>query len=92
MSSVIRRRVLYRGRVQGVGFRATVRGLAAGRAVTGYVRNLADGTVELLAEGIVHDVEAFLVAIADRFSRHIEDAHVESLPAGDAPLSGFTIR
>ncbi|MBL8829940.1 MAG: acylphosphatase, partial [Planctomycetaceae bacterium] len=49
--SAIRRRVLFHGRVQGVGFRVTTRSIAQRFAVTGWVRNLPDGSVELLAEG-----------------------------------------
>ncbi len=43
------RQVLYSGRVQGVGFRAAVRGIAAGFDVTGWVKNLDDGRVEMQA-------------------------------------------
>jgi acylphosphatase len=57
--------VLYSGRVQGVGFRATVRQLACGYEVTGRVRNLADGRVELVAEGERSELEAFLKGIAE---------------------------
>ena len=46
-----RRVVHYSGRVQGVGFRYTVRTLATRFAVTGFVRNLADGRVQLVVEG-----------------------------------------
>ena len=46
-----RRRVVYTGRVHGVGFRFTARRIAGKVPVTGYVRNLPDGRVELLAEG-----------------------------------------
>ena len=46
-----RRRVVFSGRVQGVGFRFTCQSLARGFDVAGYVRNLADGRVELVAEG-----------------------------------------
>src|SRR5439155_885059 len=42
------KRVHYSGRVQGVGFRYTAQGLAADYAVAGYVRNLANGDVELV--------------------------------------------
>jgi acylphosphatase len=48
-SSAQRRRVLYTGHVQGVGFRFTVRELAQRFAVTGFVRNLSNGKVELVA-------------------------------------------
>jgi acylphosphatase len=56
--------VLYRGRVQGVGFRATVRHLARGYEVTGIVRNLPDGRVELVLEGAKAELQAFLEGIA----------------------------
>lgn len=59
------RRVFYEGRVQGVGFRYTVRQLAKGFDVTGWVRNLPDGRVELLAGGEPDEVEAFLAAITE---------------------------
>ena len=51
--------ILYSGRVQGVGFRYTVRTLATGYEVTGTVRNLPDGRVELTAEGRENELEAF---------------------------------
>lgn len=58
-------RVLYSGHVQGVGFRYTARTVAAGFEVTGIVRNLPDGRVELLAEGSKNELEAFRQAIQD---------------------------
>jgi acylphosphatase len=56
---------LYAGRVQGVGFRYTVKTLATGFEVTGTVRNLADGRVEMIVEGEKSEVEAFLQAIQE---------------------------
>lgn len=56
-------RVFFTGRVQGVGFRYTVRSLAAGFEATGAVRNLPDGRVEFTAEGAPAELEAFLEAI-----------------------------
>jgi acylphosphatase len=55
--------VFYSGRVQGVGFRVTARSLACGYDVTGIVRNLPDGRVELVAEGVRSELEAFLAGI-----------------------------
>jgi acylphosphatase len=55
----------YSGRVQGVGFRYTVRSVALGFDVTGTVRNLPDGRVELVAEGEKLELEAFRRAIQD---------------------------
>ena len=64
------------GTVQGVGFRYTVKSLATGFEVTGMVRNLPDGRVELAAEGAKEELEAFRRAIQDcevgRFIRNEE--------------------
>jgi acylphosphatase len=86
----IGRRVRYFGRVQGVGFRYAARKLAAGSAVAGYVRNLRDGSVELLAEGETPDVEAFLRAVALGLQGYIERTEVTDEPA--TGLKDFTIR
>ena len=59
------RHVFYEGRVQGVGFRITVRQVATGFDVTGWIRNLPDGRVELLAAGEPAEIDAFLQAIRD---------------------------
>lgn len=60
-----RLRVYYEGTVQGVGFRFTVKTLAAGFEVVGTVRNLADGRVELTAEGEREELSAFQQAIRE---------------------------
>lgn len=57
--------VFYSGRVQGVGFRYTVKQTAMGFEVTGMVRNLPDGRVELVAEGVREEVTAFQEAIRE---------------------------
>ena len=56
--------VFYEGRVQGVGFRFTVRHIAKGFDLTGWVRNLPDGRVELQISGDEEEVRAFLDQIA----------------------------
>ena len=84
-------RVFYSGRVQGVGFRATVRGLACGYDVTGMARNLADGRVELVAEGERSELEAFLKAIEEsELSGFIGAAKVDWKDA-EGGLRGFRI-
>lgn len=65
MSSRKRLHVLYSGRVQGVGFRYTAKTVATGFEVTGIVRNLADGRVELIAEGLKDELEGFQQAIRE---------------------------
>jgi acylphosphatase len=77
------KRVRYFGRVQGVGFRYTVNGLAKGYAVAGHVRNLADGSVELVAEGAADQVQGLLAAIHRRMAGYIErDTITDEAPTG----------
>ena len=56
---------LYSGHVQGIGFRYAVKRLTTSFEVTGTVRNLPDGRVELAAEGAKEELEAFLEAVRD---------------------------
>jgi acylphosphatase len=86
----VRKRVLYTGRVQGVGFRFTAQEIARGYPVAGYVRNLPGGRVELAAEGEPADVDDFLQAIARRWSGSISD--VEESVETPQGLTGFAIR
>jgi acylphosphatase len=60
-----RLQVWYSGHVQGVGFRYTVKALTPGFEVTGTIRNLPDGRVELVAEGAKDELRAFQQAIRD---------------------------
>jgi acylphosphatase len=84
------KRVLYSGRVQGVGFRYTAQRLAASYPVAGYVRNLPSGEVELVAEGEDHVVEAFLAAVAQHMAGYISNTTVQdAAPTGQR---GFRIR
>jgi acylphosphatase len=62
--------ILYSGTVQGVGFRYSVKSVANGFEITGTVRNLADGRVELLAEGVKDELEAFRHGIRDSGLAH----------------------
>ena len=86
-----RREVFYTGRVQGVGFRFTVRSLAADYAVTGYVRNLSDGRVELVAEGPADEVAGLLDDVRRTFSRYIRDVQETNVTPGGR-FTGFEIR
>ncbi len=88
---MIRRRVIVRGRVQGVFFRDTTRRRAAEAGVSGWVTNRADGAVEAVFEGDAEAVER-LVRFASEGPRGaaVEEAEVsEEEPEG---LSGFEIR
>jgi acylphosphatase len=84
------KRVQYSGRVQGVGFRYMVQALAPAYPVAGWVRNLANGDVELVAEGPPEEVDAFLKAVARRMADYIERSEVAEHPPSN--LQGFRIR
>ena len=78
---MVRRTVHYAGRVQGVGFRFTAQRVAAGYDVTGYVRNLPDGRVEMIIEGDPDQVEVALDDLADRMADYIRQTQIDQSPA-----------
>jgi acylphosphatase len=79
------RHVFYEGRVQGVGFRYTVKRIARGFDVVGWVRNLDDGRVELQVSGDEAEVESFLEDITEsELKSHIKKVEVQTIP----PLQG----
>jgi acylphosphatase len=89
---MIAKRTIFEGRVQGVGFRYTVKQLATGFEVIGNVRNLPDGTVELNLMGEEEEVEEFIREIVEEstLSHYIKTV----LSTDIAPLEnvvGFTI-
>lgn len=86
-----RLRAIYRGRVQGVGFRMTVRDLASSLDVTGEVCNRADGSVEVQAEGEEAGLERLLQAIDDAMGRNIADRQLDWQDAVQPRWSGFQI-
>jgi acylphosphatase len=87
---VVRRVVHYSGHVQGVGFRYTARRIAQNHEVTGYVRNLPDGRVELVAEGTRSHVDGFLDHVQSAMHSYISETITDDLdPSGG--LEGFSI-
>ena len=83
--------VLYSGRVQGVGFRATVRWLARGYDVVGTVRNLPDGRVELMAEATRPELEAFLTGVDESELSGFIAKKSETWQEAQGNLRGFAI-
>jgi acylphosphatase len=89
---MVARQVFYSGRVQGVGFRYTVRRIAGGYEVTGWVKNLPDGRVELQAMSADgEELEGFLQAIKDSsLGGNIKNTE-EHVIAPMAGMRGFSI-
>ena len=83
--------VLFSGRVQGVGFRYTTQQTAAGYEVGGYVRNLPDGRVEMVAQGAASELERFLAGIQAAMAGHIRDQSIDR-SAGTGEFRSFDIR
>lgn len=83
--------VLYAGRVQGVGFRYTVQRLASGFEVTGAVRNLPDGRVELLAEGSQDELDAFRQAVRESGLEHFIQSEKLRWDEAENVFRGFEI-
>jgi len=92
MSSETRVRIVVFGLVQGVGFRYAAREFAAACGVSGWVRNLPDGSVEIESQGCPSDV-ARIAAWANRGPRGgvVERVVVDPRPP-DSGETGFTIR
>ena len=88
---MIRRRVIVRGRVQGVFFRDSTRQRAQSRGVAGWVRNRPDGAVEAVFEGEAEAVAA-LVEFCRSGPRSAEVEQVEEVTEEPEGLAGFEIR
>ena len=95
---MIRKHIIAHGRVQAVGLRFTVTGFAKKYNVTGWVRNLYDGTVEMEVQGLDHRVELFLQELSsdrpggNRFIR-IDKLDITNIPSVNvADEKGFRAR
>jgi acylphosphatase len=83
--------VFFSGHVQGVGFRFAALQVAREFEVAGFVRNLADGRVEVAVEGRPAEIEAFVAAVGERMHGHIRKTE-RTGGTGPAQYQGFTIR
>lgn len=84
--------VVYSGHVQGVGFRYTTHSIARRFAVDGYVRNLPDGRVELVAVGESRELNQFLREVRERFQNQMRDEKIDVQPAAAGEFAGFDVR
>ena len=84
MSAKIRRTVHFTGHVQGVGFRYTAKAIADAFDVVGYVRNLSDGRVELVAEGEEAEINELIEEIRRKMEGFVRNhTYFDSPPTGE---------
>ena len=89
--AVERAHVIFSGFVQGVGFRFTTKMLASSYALTGWVRNLPDGTVEVETQGEKEEIRTFIDRIRSEMKRNIVEVKtVWKSPKADE--EGFVVR
>jgi acylphosphatase len=73
--------IIFIGRVQGVGFRFTVFNIANRYQLTGLVRNLTGGSVEMIAQGFSEDIDDCIQDIFESFAGHISQTKIEDIPS-----------
>ncbi len=91
MSETATERVIYTGHVQGVGFRYTVRSIARRYPVKGYVKNLPDGSVELVVQGRPEAVDGLVAEVARQFDGNIHHTERRPIQAAET-FTNFEIR
>jgi acylphosphatase len=83
--------IFFKGTVQGVGFRYTTRTLANECRLSGWVRNLPDGRVEVLAEGRREDIDRLCLRLHEHFEGYITGKTIAFAPASGS-FEDFQIR
>ena len=77
------KKIIFTGRVQGVGFRYTMHRISGEYAVTGYVKNLPDGTVEALVQGTSKTIDTFIDDVAKQMERNITRIDLQAVEKDD---------
>lgn len=91
MTEVTRDSVFFAGHVQGVGFRYSTLQVAKEFEVVGFVRNLADGRVQLEVEGKPDEIDAFVEAVQEKMHGYIRKTE-RTRQRRSGEFTGFTIR
>jgi len=87
---MIAKHIIFTGRVQGVGFRFTARRAASRRQLTGFVRNVPNGAVEMLAQGRSEDIDDCIQDLKEYFAGYLKETRIEEIPP-DPKYSDFKI-
>ena len=82
----IAKHIIFKGSIQGVGFRFTVMSVASRCKLAGFVRNLSDGSVEMSVQGSPQDVEDCINSIKETYESSISETKVNQIP----PDPGYT--
>ena len=77
---MVARHIIFIGRVQGVGFRFTAHRMANRHQLTGFVRNLSNGSVEMLVQGTADDIDDCIEDIKEYYPGHIRDMSINEIP------------
>ena len=87
--NITRWHIIFDGRVQGVGFRFTAQIYAAGLGLTGWVRNMYDGRVEMEIQGSPDDLSSLVSRLKSTPPIHITDCDIREIPIkeGEKKLS-----
>lgn len=91
MAGMMAKRIFYKGKVQGVGFRFGVRQIAEGFSVAGYASNLPDGRVEVFLQGDRGEVEAMEKEIGESHLAGFIRETIGTETQTDAGRKGFQI-
>ncbi len=87
---MIAKHIIFIGRVQGVGFRFTAHRMASRYRLAGFVRNLRDGTVEMLAQGPAEDIEDCVQDIREAMAGYVRKTVIDEVPL-DPKYTDFRI-
>lgn len=79
-AEMVAKHIIFTGHVQGVGFRFTAHRMAGRYHLTGFVRNLHDGTVEMLAQGPAEDIEECLRDIKEALAGYVRETLIDEVP------------
>ena len=88
---MVARHIIFVGRVQGVGFRFTAHRIAGRHQLTGFVRNLPNGSVEMLAQGHLENIEDCIRDIEEEFTGYVRETKIEDVPPEPMRYTDFKI-
>ncbi|MFH1622105.1 MAG: acylphosphatase [Candidatus Omnitrophota bacterium] len=91
MSKIIQANIIYKGRIQGIGFRFTVERVALNYGVVGWVKNLDNGDVEIVAQADEETIKSFLNTVRGYFLKYIADEIIKTTELTNQ-LNDFQIR